>query len=148
MFLFILFVSSSLILSDITSFCSWNVCYFHVLPLFRSSPFISFGSCTHCNLTSLFDLVISRILFQPWHTLLQFVITYSLFGWHFGILSNRFSSTASKFSKPADSFNISPRYCSPPATSFNFLRWNFSVRNLCAVCILTGIPSPVFATIP
>jgi hypothetical protein len=48
------------------------------------------------------------------------------------------STSVSKFYKAENVFEISTRYYSLPSTSFNFLRLNLSIRNLCIVCLLTA----------
>jgi hypothetical protein len=79
---------------------------------------------------------------EPWLMLLQFILTYALFGWNFYNLSISFqalliSTSVSKFSKAVNLFKISTWYCSLPSTSFNLLRLNLSAWNLPVDYLLT-----------
>jgi hypothetical protein len=147
MFLFLLFVASSLILSFryfLFLFLKCLLASRH--SLFRLSPFISLGSWNHCNLACFLwsnnfehpsfnhDLYFFNSK-QPRLSLVQIFI-FSL------IVSQALiiSTSAFKFSKTANLLETSTHNCSLPSTSFNFLRLNLSTWNLCDLCLSLVCP--------
>jgi hypothetical protein len=109
---------------------------------FRLSPFISLGSCNHCNLVCF--LWSNNFEHHSWNHWLCFFSSW----WPglclaeiliFPLIVSQtllLSPSACKFFKAVNLFEISTRYCSSPCTSFNFLRLNLSTWTVCVGCLL------------
>jgi hypothetical protein len=82
MFLFLLFGARSLIcLSDIPFFYFWNVCWLHVLHCADYPHLFHLGPVT----TAIWLLSFDPINLSIWLMLLQFIITYTLFGFRLNL---------------------------------------------------------------
>jgi hypothetical protein len=153
MFLFLLLVTSSLILPFRCSlFLFLNILLVSCLTFCRLSLLIWFGFCNHCNL-AFFRWSANFEHSSTNHSLLCFNFWYHRFSLAeflmFSIIVFQallMSELSSKLSKAANLFQISTWYFSLTSMSLRFFKSNISRSKVCLTRLLTEILSLSFVT--